>query len=76
MRKLAYIDCNNKYYKSLSNEEVNVLKKIKFTSDRKNLGSCPKHGLYEKSTITSYDEYSNKSKFYGACLKCVKEEVN
>jgi len=72
-KKLTHIDCNSDYYKSLSDKEIQLLKKFTVFG-WENLGNCPKHGLHEKITITSYDKLGNKTKYYGACLECFADK--
>lgn len=69
-RKAAYVDFSQERYKSLSDDEVKMLKQLNTKGDRTQLRTCEKHGLYTPVYFTFYDENSKKSKIVG-CEKCI-----
>lgn len=69
-RKAAYVDFSQERYKTISDEEITVLKKINTNGQRESLFNCAKHGLHYEGNVTLYDEHSNKTKHQG-CPECI-----
>lgn len=72
-KKLAYIDCNNPYYAKLSDEDINMLKKINPYGLRGQLRDCPTHGLHVPVLFKIYDDNGNETNRFG-CVKCFVEK--
>jgi len=71
-RKAAYVDFNQPEYKSLSDDEVQTLKKINSIGDKKQLRNCKTHGLVDQIFFKSYDKDYNETNYFG-CPKCLKQ---
>ena len=71
-RKAAYVDFSQEKYKSLSDDEVQILKKINTSGSRGQIKDCEKHGLHVPVFVKMYDGGCSETNFYG-CPKCLED---